>query len=811
MLSVDQRLRSPLGAHQRRTMSASPHFGRNSLENLSKISVLVDDLSSIVTLFVRSYQHKMAQTKKTKKFEKNHLTDILKRRKEGAKIKQRHQVNDKRKQKRAKELAEAEANKEDVAKQAPTKKESKQDFENMNVDEFFQGGFEVPTVPKKDRDRKRKRAQAPSKQDAAEESDDSVERMPIAASDDEGSESEDDAEAHKKQLDALAEKDPEFHKYLQENDPDLLNLEDADLGEIDELSASEDDEEAGPKTKKQKKEAKEAGNQVTKSLLKKWETAMIEQHSLRATREVVLAFRSAAHVSDEEDQKFKYNISNPEAYHELLVIALKHVPEVLQHHLPVKESQSGKIRVPTETKKYKTLTPLLKSHLASLNHLLTNLSDAATLSLTLSCVTPLLPYVLSFKRLVRDLSKTVVNIWSEPSNTEAARIAAFLVLRRLVVIGDPSIRDAVLRATYQGLVKGSRNTTVHTISGVNLMKNSAAELWGLDSGVGYTTGFQFIRQLAIHLRSSITNNSNESYKTVYNWQYVHSLDFWSRVLSAHCDTLTEAQKGGPSPLRPLIYPVVQVTLGAMRLIPTAAYFPLRFHLIRALLRISLSTGTYIPLGAPIYEVLNSAELRKAPKNSTMKPLDFATSVRAPKSYLRTRVYQDGVGEQVIELLSEYFMLWTKSIAFPELCLPVIVLLKRWLKDVGPRSKAPNQNSKLSGQVGLLVQKLDANCKWIEERRAKVEFAPNERAGVEGFLKEVETEKTPLGAFVRGQRRSRDEKAKMLEESRREDEKKKREEREEGKEVAGRGDFESDDEEVNDESESEDEEIEIDEE
>ncbi|GAB7344196.1 hypothetical protein MBLNU457_2087t1 [Dothideomycetes sp. NU457] len=756
----------------------------------------------------------MAQTKKTKKFEKNHLSDILKRRKEGAKIKQRHKLNDKRKEKRAKEAAEAEANQEDVTKKAPTKKEAKQDFENMNVDEFFQGGFDIPKVPKKvnDRNRKRKRDQAPAKADPAEDSDDSVERMPVQASDDEGSDSEDDVEAHKKQLDALAEKDPEFHKYLQENDPDLLNLEDADLGEIDELSASDDDDtEAGPKTKKQKREAKEAGNQVTKALLKKWETAMIEQHSLRATREVVLAFRSAAHVSDEEDQKFKYSISNPEAYHELLVIALKRVPEVLQHHLPVKESYAGKVRVPTETKKYRNLTPLLKSHLASLNHLLTNLSDAATLSLTLQSLTPLLPYVLSFKRLVRDLSKTVVNIWSEPSNTESARIAAFLVLRRLVVIGDPSIREAVLRATYQGLVKGSRNTTVHTISGVNLMKNSAAELWGLDYSIGYTTGYQFIRQLAIHLRSSITNNSNESYKTVYNWQYVHSLDFWSRVLSAHCDTLVEAQKGGPSPLRPLIYPVVQVTLGALRLIPTAAYFPLRFHLIRALLRISLSTSTYIPLGAAIYEVLNSSELRKAPKNSTLKPLDFATSVRAPKSYLRTRVYQDGVGEQVVELLSEYFMLWTKSIAFPELSLPVIVLLKRWLKDVGPRSKAPNQNSKLSGQVSLLVQKLDANCKWIEERRAKVEFAPNERAGVEGFLKDVETEKTPLGAFVKGQRKGREARAKMLEESRREDEKNKKEEREEGREVVGRGDFESDDEEVNDESESEDEEVEIDEE
>jgi len=434
-------------------------------------------------------------------------------------------------------------------------------------------------------------------------------------------------------------------------------------------------------------------------------------------------------------------------------------------------------RVPTDSKKYRTLTPLLKSHLSSLIHLLSHLSDAATLRLTLSCTVPLLPYILSFKKLIRDLARTVVNVWSESSYAESSRIAAFLVLRRLVVIGDPGIREAVLRATYQGLVKGSRNTTIHTISGVNLMKNSAAELWGIDSGVGYTTGFGFIRQLAIHLRSSITNNSNESYKTVYNWQYVHSLDFWSRVLSAHCDSLTEAQKGQQSALRPLIYPVVQVTLGAMRLIPASAYFPLRFQLLRSLLRISRSTGTYIPLAASLYEVLNSAEMRKPPKGSTLKPIDFATTIRAPKQYLKTRVYQDSVGEQVQELLSEFFVLWSKSIAFPELALPCTVLLKRWLKEVGPHSKTPNQNSKISGVILLLIQKLDANSRWVEEKRAKVDFAPNNRAGVEGFLKDTEWQKTPLGAYVAGQRKTREQKAKVIEEARRDDERKKAEEKE----------------------------------
>lgn len=406
----------------------------------------------------------------------------------------------------------------------------------------------------------------------------------------------------------------------------------------------------------------------------------------------------------------------------------------------------------------------------SVRHLLENLSDASTLRKTLDSLSSLLPYILSFKKVVREVTKTVASVWADNANNEVTRLAAFLVLRRLVVISDPSIREAALKEAYQGLIKGARNTTIHNIQGINLMKNTASELWGIDPNVGYTTGFAFIRQLAIHLRSSITNKSKDSYKTVYNWQYIHSLDFWSRVVSAHCESLREAESGKPSPLRPLIYPIVQVTLGAMRLIPTASYFPLRFQLVRSLLRISSATSTYIPLAPALIEVLNTAEMKKPPKPSTLKALEFSTSIRATKAYLRTRIYQDGVGEQMAELLSEFFVLWAKNIAFPELALPVIVMLKRWVKAMSKKGGG-NRNTKINSLIALLIQKLEANSKFIEEKRTKVDFAPNDRAGVEGFLKDFEWEKTPLGAYVAGQRKSREQKAKMLEEARKTEDKK----------------------------------------
>ncbi|EME82864.1 uncharacterized protein MYCFIDRAFT_80456 [Pseudocercospora fijiensis CIRAD86] len=730
----------------------------------------------------------MAQSKATKKFEKNKLKGVLDHRNSIKKVKQKQQLKARKKARKAEENGREPG--EEVKPKTSSKKAADEAFKDMSVDDFFQGGFEVPELPKK-KGSKRKRDE--EEETDASDSDDSLVHEAVPGASDDGSDSESDEGDFKEQLDALAKKDPEFHKLLQKDEPEVFN-------DLDALQLSEEEYDE-PKRKKRKgdESEEEMGNELGLATVKKWRKALVEQHSLRAAKETTIAFRSAVQNADAEEKDFKYSVSDPDVYHELLTTALKEIPSIFQHHLPTSEKKNGRAQVATDSKKFKTLTPILRSHVAGITHLLNNLTDAATLRLTLSSLLPLLPYLLSFKKLVRDVAKPVTEVWSTYSNTESTRIAAFLVMRRLVVISDPGIREGVLKATYQALVKGARNTSVHTMPGVNLMKNSAAELWGLagtEGGVAYTTAFNFIRSLAMHLRSSITNNAKESYKTVYNWQFVHSLDFWGRVLAAHC---TDSS----STLQPLIYPLVQVTLGALRLIPTATYFPLRFQLVHSLLRVSLATGTYIPLAAPLYEVLASAEMRKPPKPSTLKPLDFNTTIRTPKPYLRTRTYQDGVAEQVQELLSEFFVMWAKNIAFPELALPVTVMLRRWLKEANARSKAKagNKNQKINGMMQLLVQKLEANSRWIEERRAKVDFAPNDRKGVESFLDDVTWEKTPLGAYVVGQRKSRDEKARIVEEGRKEEER--RRQKEKDAKGAAEEEFEGDeDEEASDEDEDE---------
>ena len=57
----------------------------------------------------------------------------------------------------------------------------------------------------------------------------------------------------------------------------------------------------------------------------------------------------------------------------------------------------------------------------------------------------------------------------------------------------------------------------------------------------------------------------EGFQAVYNWQYIHSLDFWSLVLSSACEKNDDnGSKSEPSALQPLIYPLVQITIGVIK-------------------------------------------------------------------------------------------------------------------------------------------------------------------------------------------------------------------------------------------------------
>jgi nucleolar complex protein 2 len=105
------------------------------------------------------------------------------------------------------------------------------------------------------------------------------------------------------------------------------------------------------------------------------------------------------------------------------------------------------------------------------------------------------------------------------------------------------------------------------------MRCYSVEMYSLDLAASYQHAFVYIRQLAIHLRNAITTKTKDAHRGVYNWQYINCLRVWAKALALHGST-------PDAPLYPLVYPLIQVCLGVLDLLPASRYFPLKFIVSR---------------------------------------------------------------------------------------------------------------------------------------------------------------------------------------------------------------------------------------
>ncbi|EKM52618.1 uncharacterized protein PHACADRAFT_100037 [Phanerochaete carnosa HHB-10118-sp] len=569
---------------------------------------------------------------------------------------------------------------------------------------------------------------------------------------------DDEGAAHLHELSKLAEKDPEFYTYLQENDKELLEFD------PDSMDANED----GDDEYEEEVEDEEMASvpELTKNILQNWQKAILEHRSLRALRKLLIAFRSAVHMN-EEDQVVAWSINHSTVYNKLVTTAFKYTPVVLTHHCPHKTLPDGRFKSPTQNHKWKTLQKLILSYFHNVMQLLTQLTDNELLVMALSETAKLVPYVTSSRKAIKVYLKACLDLWS--SSEDKVRIAAFLCVRKLASSTDTSLLDMALKNTYITLVRACKQTSAHSLPSINLMKNSASELYTIDHAAAYQRAFGYIRQLAILLRNSIKTRSKESYKQVYNWQYVHCVDFWAIVLARACDRQSEAARGGESELRPLIYPLVQVSLGAVKLIPNARSYPYHLQLSRSLLHLSQHTHTYIPLAPTLLPMIVTPLTSSFNKGGSLRPLDFETTLRAPQQYLKTRVYGEGVVDEACSVLAEYLASVPvhASVAFPEVTVPVLAALRHAIKAAykftgNGKDKKGKSKGKEAVTVKALVDRVEESVKWVEDRRKGVSFAPEKLDEVHRWENNVKTEETPLGKFVRVQRKAKENRRRLME-------------------------------------------------
>lgn len=399
----------------------------------------------------------------------------------------------------------------------------------------------------------------------------------------------------------------------------------------DEEGAAEEDDEDDEDDEEDGGRAPAESRELTMSLLQSLEHATIEQHSQKALRKLVLAFKAASHMADEQSRSRAapgpYSIVSSAVFDRLLVVSLSHLPDVFGHHILGDASFSA--NDPSGFAKmaslpgFKQLKPVVYRCLKALHYLLNQITDPSLLGFILSCLERFVPFLLPFQRQAKLYLKTLLQLWGS-NDARNLKVAAFLRIRQLALTQPFPFIEHCLKGLYLTYARHAKFMTEASLPGLTLMGNCLVELYGLDMTSSYQHAFVYLRQLALHLRGACTKKTKEALQKVQSWQFLNCLRAWAAVLTAY---------PGADQLQDLFFPLIQITLGVAKLVPSSRYYPLLFHCVNLIQRLSARAKVFVPCAAMLLDVLENPGLCKKPKASTDAAPNLHMAIRLGKDLL----------------------------------------------------------------------------------------------------------------------------------------------------------------------------------
>jgi nucleolar complex protein 2 len=429
-----------------------------------------------------------------------------------------------------------------------------------------------------------------------------------ASGSDSDSEEEDVEQAERRmreEMGKLQEKDPEFHRFLKENEETLLKY-----GVNDDDDDNE--EEGGAKVSKKKhsesatldddtednlKSQNADGTiQLTAAMVQKMELGAFKSHGVKALKRLVNAFMSACHLADENRETFfkgqrqRYSIDSSDVFDRLMVLSLTKCHEEFKYHLLGKGASRSKNGGGIEREKksknddvdddvghddkvenedhnkpinpkllesaggWSDINPILFTFLKSAIHMLSEAKEPELVVFVLKSLTYYVPYLTPFPRLAEVMLKTLTNLWSAPIDSsedyQVVRLHSFLRIRQLALTQPFPFIEECLKKLYLAYAQRAKFATAASVSSalptLTFMGNCVVELYSLDYHSSYQHAFIYIRQLALHLRTAMQKKTADVLGAVYCWQFLHCLKLWVAVLTEACQSNDDNDGDGPA-------------------------------------------------------------------------------------------------------------------------------------------------------------------------------------------------------------------------------------------------------------------------
>lgn len=131
----------------------------------------------------------------------------------------------------------------------------------------------------------------------------------------------------------------------------------------------------------------------------------------------------------------------------------------------------------------------------------------------------------------------------------------------------------------------------------------------------------------------------------------------------------------------------------------------------------------------------------------MKPLDLSCVLRVSQSQMGESGYRDAIVDLLYDHLLETLQCQSHSTSFPEIALPAILQLKKFIK----KCSHPNYSKKLK----QLLDKVQENIHYIEKQRSQVHFDLADVKAVLALENQIKQNGTPLTTYHTSWKKMRD--------------------------------------------------------